>query len=280
MKNYFFLLFVCVVGISCSKLNKDEPIPCYIRINTINLLTNYPSQGSSTNKFTDAWVYVDDKIIGIFELPVVFPVIATEGIHEIKIRAGIKNNGVNNTRVVYPVCDYYTTNTYLFTDSVIVLNPTVTYFPTTTFKWLEDFEGASLSFTKAASSDTIIKAGTSEVFEGLKSGLVELGANDNYFEAISNQSYSLPASGRPVYLEFNYHATQSFEVGVYVNNASIQASAIVLNPTESWNKMYLHLTPIISSSNYTGPFKIYFKINKSTSDGAKLLLDNIKLVHS
>jgi len=53
-------------------INPAEPIPSYIHIDKIDLTTDYSSQGTSSNKITDAWIYVDNELIGAFEMPVTF----------------------------------------------------------------------------------------------------------------------------------------------------------------------------------------------------------------
>ena len=83
-----------VTIISCEKANIDE-MPCYININDIELEENI------TNNITDAWVYIDDNLQGVYELPANFPVLAN-GKHKLRIKAGIKDNGIASTRITYP----------------------------------------------------------------------------------------------------------------------------------------------------------------------------------
>ena len=76
---------------SCQKFEGDQTIPAYVRIDTVLFTADYVTQGSSTHKITDAWVYVDDQLIGVYELPSTFPVLAS-GKHKLEIRVGIKLN--------------------------------------------------------------------------------------------------------------------------------------------------------------------------------------------
>lgn len=75
-------------------------MPSYLYIEKIGLNTQY-EQGTASHKITDAWVYVDETLIGAFELPATIPIL-TEGLKKITIRPGIKLNGISNTRAIYP----------------------------------------------------------------------------------------------------------------------------------------------------------------------------------
>src|SRR3954471_3898254 len=99
-KIYFYLTaFTGACLLAFSGCNKEEPIPVYVHIEKISLVANPDGfvnsvtgdEGSLSSKISDAWVYVDEQLVGCFELPVTFPVLA-EGTHTVKIRAGIKVN--------------------------------------------------------------------------------------------------------------------------------------------------------------------------------------------
>ena len=86
-------LFLLIL-LSCEKVDTNT-IPGFIKINDISLNSNI-----STN-ITDAWVYIDDNLQGVYELPTNFPILE-EGIHKLRIKAGIKDNGIGGTRIPYP----------------------------------------------------------------------------------------------------------------------------------------------------------------------------------
>ena len=95
MKKYSILfLIICIV--SCNKDNNE--VPCYISIDDIQV--NEYANSAGTN-VTDAWVYINDNLQGVYELPARFPVLA-QGKQKLRIRAGIKDNGIAATRVAYP----------------------------------------------------------------------------------------------------------------------------------------------------------------------------------
>jgi hypothetical protein len=100
----FLLLQALVFSMitSCDKFEGDQTIPSYLAIDTIFLENNnLIEEGELTHNFTDVWVYVDDQLIGAFELPAVVPVLVT-GYHKLALYAGIKLNAISGTRVQHP----------------------------------------------------------------------------------------------------------------------------------------------------------------------------------
>lgn len=295
MKNvyyYCFFFFLISVLTSCEIYNPKEPIPAYIRIKKFDL-TSTSTQGTNSHKITDAWVYVDEELIGCFELPTRLPVLKN-GIHRVKIRAGIKVNGISATRTPYPFYTNYELDVNLVEGQVIELNPIVSYISNTQFSFIEDFEGTGhIFYPRPLGTDTVIKITTipSEVFEGSGSGIVGLNYSNNirFFEAITdpNTQYVLPASGSPVFLEINYKCDYPFSIGLYgytysgttLTNTQ-QVTAIQVNNSSSWNKMYVYLSPIITSSIGASKYSVFIgTLNNTGQSIATIQIDDIKLVH-
>mgnify|MGYP001300362070 CR=1 FL=1 len=65
MNRIIIIIIILSSIISCTK--EDNNIPAYIKIDNITLNDN------STHKITDAWVYIDDNLQGVYELPANFP---------------------------------------------------------------------------------------------------------------------------------------------------------------------------------------------------------------
>ena len=278
-KNYTYIFLLTILS-SCELINnKEEKIPSYLHIDKINLNTDYSLQGSNASEITDAWVYVDDQTIGVFELPVTFPILA-EGTHEIKIKAGIKNDDINTIRVPYTFYDYYTATINLLKDSVIKINPSVNYTPYSTFDWREDFEGAAFSIVDTSGTDTVMKFNTVSQFEGNKCGEVNLDAAKTYYLGKSASTFTLPQGGSSVWLELNYTSNNQFGVGIYSSNISSPQLLLVVNPSDVWNKIYIELTPATSNAGNINPFCVFINMTKSYNVSApRLLIDNIKLLH-
>src|ERR1017187_10151763 len=126
---YITLLSIIIMLPSCHLFEPSSGIPSYLQIDSIGLtITNPLLQGSSSHKITDAWVYVDEQLLGVFQLPAKLPVLAS-GIHAIDIKAGIEINGIASSRGYYPFYTVFSQNVNLITDSVVTIKPVVSYFP-------------------------------------------------------------------------------------------------------------------------------------------------------
>lgn len=286
---YLLLMFFLY---SCSTIfHPEAEIPSYISIEKIDLTVSDPYiQGTASHKIIDAWVYINDDLQGVYEMPAVFPVLKSGKI-SLKVRAGIKDNGISLLRAPYPFFDFYTPGSLeLFPDSVVKVNPAVTYSSSAEFAWIEDFEDPGITIDSVYPSFLKIKRTTNsaEVFEGGASGFVALDAANYIFKGESNASFTLPQGGTYVYLEINYKTTASISVTVISNNPTGKAEelALVITPTNKsgaaeWNKIYVNLTSEVSGYPSASDYKIAFYSN-ITDEGlssAEIYLDNIKLVH-
>ena len=97
---FSLLLLMDFLYSSCQKTFKAET-PSYLNIEKIDLLISNASQGTVSNKISDAWVFADDNFLGVYEMPATFPVLIN-GVHSLKIIPGIKDNGIAASRVQYP----------------------------------------------------------------------------------------------------------------------------------------------------------------------------------
>lgn len=280
--------FVFIVFFSsCDKFDSDQTIPAYIQIDTIVLVGN-PAliEGSLSNNITDAWVYINDQLLGTYEMPVIFPVL-DEGKVKVTIRAGIKLNGIAATRSPYPFYKQVTLeNVKLAPDSITKLNISTSYIDDTEFAWIEAFEFANISLDTTAKSKVGIHetlSGSPLTFEGLHSGIVELSSEDDFFECATYNSYVLPQLGKPVFLEVNYKTTNVFTIGVFEQTGSqiIQTPILNINTSEIWKKIYVNLTPTVSGSVNALDFKIFIgAIVDESLNESQILLDNIKLIYN
>ena len=279
----FFLAFVISL-FSCNIINPVEPIPSYIKISSYEFV-NTPNlnTGSLSNKITDAWVYIDNDPVGVFELPFTIPVLK-EGLHSIKIRPGIMQNGIASTRIEYPFYADYDTTINFAAEETHTIFPVFAYKSNTKFSLLEDFEGSGLKLETSNASDTTLKhiKNNPIVFEGTGCGAGFLDDENILFEIVSSENLSLPKNS-PVYLELNYRNETDFSCGVYANEpgqTNQYSSGLSINPSENWNKIYVDMGLAIGSSLNASNYKLYIGALK-TPDGTvkSIYLDNVKLVH-
>ena len=289
IKEYFYQLstftLLATSIVSCEIINPDEEIPSYIHIDTINVIITDPVQGSASHKISDAWVYLDENLIGAFELPVTLPILAS-GKHNIKIRAGIKLNGITASRVFYPFYDFYSQEIDLKLTKIDTLKPAVNYFSSAIFAWKEDFEDSGFKIEKLSGSDTAITLinDPSLVFEGNSCGAIFLDENKKIFKgsSLSSTPLNLPKGGFPVFLEMNYKNNQRFHVGIIAVHPSYKSEVVVLtlNPSENWNKIYINLTNDVSNNvGATGYYLFLYAEKESSVSYPAIYLDNLKIIH-
>lgn len=272
------LLLVFLAG--CEKNDRQE-IPSYIHIDSFTLEGNESlDEGSLSHNITDAWVYVNNKFIGVFELPATFPVL-DEGSSEILIKPGIKMNGIASTRVPYPFyTDYQEEGVFLEKEKVDTLHPAVSYKDSIRMPLKESFEDTALNIS-AKESDTNILIDDIHPFEGNGSGKIVLEGDRILFEAVSDTNYQLPIQGEPVFLELNFKTNVDVNTGLYevAAEGELQKPVVILNPTEQWKKIYINFTNIIGSSYPTRNFRLYLSIFRQEDSRAEVYLDNLKVIH-
>ncbi len=282
-----FLLFGTIATALLSACNDDnlEPgIPAFIQVEYFNLQTNYSQQGTNSHKITDVWVFANDQTIGVFELPATIPILKS-GSGKLRLEAGIKLNGIKTTRVNNTFFEPVIIEPFNFiADSIVTLNPTVTYRTQNVYVWMEDFESGSISIdtTRLLSKANIVLSPIDDAFEGSFSGLIELTTENNIFEAASFESFVLPASGKPVFLEMNYKNEYTFSVGIFSQSTGeiIKKEIIYLSPQEDWNKIYINLTEKLLESQNAIDYKIFFRtVLPANMESASIYLDNIKLMY-
>jgi hypothetical protein len=281
--HYFCLLWFLVAVSSCEKFSGDQTIPAYLGIDSIYLSTDYYTQGTASQRITDAWVYVDDEFLGAYELPARLPVLKS-GKHSLKIWPGVKKNGIAATRVSYEFYNPVTREVTFVLDSTTntgVLKST--YQSTALFVWKEDFEDVSLTLDTTNRSSAYIQRtdpSSALTFEGNHSGMVMMDSIHDFFECQTHAEYAIPAS--PVFLEMNFNTSNSVVVGLFTYGSTTlyQTPVITLNPTNGqWKKIYIDLTNTLYA--YTGmtSYRVYFNAFKDAGlKQSTILFDNFKVV--
>ena len=265
----FIFLFIFI---SCEK---DDKIPSYLKVNNVNL--NYNQNfGSITENITDVWVYIEDNLQGVYEIPVEFPVLE-EGIKNIRLKAGIKANGIASTRIQYPFYSSFLDTINLVKDETIEIFPTFSY--NDAFDAIiEDFENSGTTVDSTISSEidfTIVNEDENKyAFAEIVSPLIN-------FE-IATQDLTLPQQGAPVYLELDYKSSTEFLVGMYINYPQdvVKSELVWVTSKQDWNKIYINLTQTVSESIGAQSFKVFFNMRRNDpSSNEEISLDNIKVLY-
>ena len=263
-------LFTLLILFSCQKEENSNTIPTYLKIDAITL-----DENNTTTSITDAWVYIDDQLQGVYELPAIFPVLETNN-KTLRIKAGIKSNGIASSRIAYPFFASFI-DTVLFTpNQTITVNPTVSYVDSLDF-WLEDFESGLILDTDSLSFSIDNLNGIDN-----KYGKITLQDSMLLSEITTFELPYLPQTGAPVFLELDYKCNTEFLVGVYVNfpQSVLQKDLLWINLKDDWNKIYINLTSTISEAVGAEYFKVFIGMKRDFSlEKNELYFDNVKLVY-
>ncbi len=269
-----------------SGCRKSDAVPAYLVIPAVGL-TATDAQGGSTSRITDVWVSVNDKDLGVWELPARVPVIA-EGPQRIRVAAGVKKNGAYDDRVQYPYYTAWQGTAELSPERSTTIDAQVQY--TGANIWAERFDEVGNLLNTTTDSDTSLILYNPDEHPGVSrdgttcAGFV-LEPGREHIQLYTDQDFG-PAFG-PVYLELDYRTNVNFTVGyTYVQSGTtVFEPRIVLVPTGSggntvWNKVYIDVTTYF---NVTSVSNRDFFIQADLPSGqasANVYLDNFKLVRA
>ena len=272
MKKFTYFLILLIFS-SCEKDN-DDGIPTYLKINNIEL------SGGFTSNITDAWVYINGQLQGVYELPAKFPVLE-KGNTNIKVYAGIKNNGIASQRVIYPFYSSDTINKVLTVNSTTVIDPIVNIKENIGDGVYVDFESThSFNFD----------AGFQKVISDEEGNYGSLSLSDSDSMLITEINYedfplnfdNVPQQGSPTYMELDYRSNTAFLIGVYINYPNlptVEMGLIWVNTKEDWNKIYIDLTQTLSEAINSESFSVFIRMQRDSLDENRLDFDNLRVIH-
>lgn len=285
------LLLFAVIGLLASSCVKNNPDPSWLEVTEWTLEANGLNnvEGELTHNFTDAWVYVDNKLIGVFEVPFKIPLLLS-GNSEIKLYPTVHNNGISATKKIYPFVEPYIIDAELVKNQTLTINPVTKYYTQTQFQIWDFEDGGNIGFEEtpqslahiSQSNDPAIK----QWFNGNQFGRIDLDGTNYYWQASTNINMTLPQNGAEVYLEVDYHNTSNIVTGVIafessnvVSNINVQMNAQDPSTVE-WKKIYIDMKTIVSGSVNANYFRNSFEaILPDTLSTGQINIDNIKVVH-
>ena len=271
----------------CSMMDPNQDIPNYLIVPEMSFVPG-EDQGTSSTNITDLWVYSATDVVGIFPLPAIVPILPEDADGSpVTLLAGIRENGISNSRAPYP---FYTVVEHMVTGAPgtrDTLYPSIEWVENVRFMPVEDFENSNVFGSLVAGSGMERTGAEGAVFEGGKSGRIEVNANAPLVRVRTvEQEYELEG-GLPAFLEFDYRCDQSFAVGLYGfrDGQETKHLTLVINPTEDiggavvWNKLYVDLASNITAQGPADHFEVYFEcILEAGRDAGSVGLDNLRIL--
>ena len=260
---------------SCRKIPNDG-IPSYIRVDSVIVLTSTNLFGSASHNISNVWVDVAGENMGTYEVPVTFPVL-NDGKLKATFQAGIRQNGIGATRIIYPFYLPDTVTLDLLATQETAFIPNFEYVPGTDMKYHEDFDFLS-------SIGGVDRVDTGNVFEGPGSGLIYMDTALNVTSVVATSTtFDIPTTPPgPVFIELDYRNDAVFSVGMQAIDEfgfPVSFEKVFIPARDEWNKIYINVSEEV---NFIRGTDYQIRIETAlTGDKTKahVYLDNIKLLH-
>lgn len=288
MNSVRFIVFVFIVLPLLFSCVKNNPDPSWLRVNDWDLVANIAlsgEEGELTEKITNAKVYVNDELIGIFETPFRIPLLSS-GESVIRLDPVVINNGISATKKVYPFTNFYQETVTLVQNDTVVISPVTSYKTNANF-WIEDFEDINISIENdpnTSLANLILSNESLNAFNGNYYGKVMLNESDSTWVAYTLDQLPIP-KGVDSYLEIDYYNTNDVYQGlIYVSPSGIQDNVNIRMNAQApesavWKKMYIELRELVTASPIQSTFLQSFQANLDAGDTEGLIcLDNIKVI--
>ncbi len=289
-----FILGILLLPFVFSCEGKREATPTYLHIEEIGFnYDNISTLGNGGTAITDAWVYNNDNLLGVFELPATIAITA-EGAQSVTIRGGIKLNGISATREFYAYYQPWNSDIELSPLDTTTIEPVVRYWTNTGISFYESFEDAVLKIDTSTVSDVGIdrtKVENEPDYIDRYVGKVVMTSSEPGFKAYNKSLFQVPTeSGTPIYLEIDYKCNQEFTVGALVQEPGLgitESRIITLRSTADeegvlqWKHVYVDLTDYFLGKETASGFGFSFTAYYTSENPEGLIyLDNVKVVNA
>ena len=283
----FIVSIICssVILFSCVKNNQE---PSWLEVNDWVLESNLSlsgEEGELSQRITNAKVFVNDQLIGIFETPFRIPLL-TSGTSKIQVYPVVINNGISATKKVYPFVDSYIDYVELTPNQTVQIDPVTRYKSNVNF-WIEDFEDINIAIENDPNTSLANLQLSNEAlteYNGNYYGKVILNETDSTWVAYTTDPLPIP-KGVDSYLEIDYYNTNDLYQGLISRTQSEQQNNvnIRMNAQEPesvvWKKLYIELNELVTASPNLSEFLQSFVANLDADDTEGFVyLDNIKVV--
>lgn len=281
---YFVILAMAILTSACELINPSEEVPAFLYITPFEFTTNPGTEGSASANITEVWVTVNGDFLGVYPLPASVPVLAT-GLTEVRLDAGIHDNGIRSTPNIYPYYEPFIREVELASNETDTLRPSTGYRSNVRFAFIEDFENGNRIFTEQIEGQNGLTSTNDVIFEGNQSGELTLTIANDLVQLGTAQIYAGLTDASPlVYLEMDYKSDVPVVWGVRGFNSN-NAGSVVLQPgfreRSDWNKIYFDLSLLVLEGNFLGHrivLQAALPVGSSLEE-AKVYLDNVKLIH-
>lgn len=287
MKYLYPLLFIFIFFTSC----QDDLTPSWLSVEKVNFITNEAVEGPNSHHIVDAWVYIDNQSMGVWEIPFRMPVLE-EGEHTVLIIPGIELNGITSSRTTNAFYETYTATINLQKEMTTTIVPTFKYKSVTKIIARDDFEDTGVILNPNTSEDStkfeiISKTDYPSIVKyGNNCGRLTISSLDTVVKVISD--LNIPVVKNKMYLELDYLGTNSFTIGI-INKPSTAVSndqgpfvGAYKTDTEKyeWKKLYIPISEQVNLNPFAKFFEFYiYALLDSGNETGVIYIDNLKIVY-
>ncbi len=272
-----------VTVLSCGITDNDQPIPYYLDLKDV-VVFEPNSEIPATHKITDVWVISDnEQIQGVYPLPAKVPIQWADKETKITILPGIRNNGMNDTPVLYPFLENVEMTLIPEKLKTYTIPLNFRYRDNCKFSVDEGFEESNIfNFYYDPDNTTKLEVTGEESRSGIKSGKVTLSQSGTFTEVGTGIQVLRGQNLRgKSYVEFDYKGEGEIAVGIAKTLGTVIRGEYVLYvPARSeWNRIYVDLTDKTSPNDYDSYRLILAFAKTGFSEESKIYIDNFKHIH-
>lgn len=294
MPNFRTLLLLCAALMGWSACtDQQELIPAYVRIEPFVVDAG---GDAAWHKITDGWLYVNGEFLGAYTLPAEVPVLA-EGLSEVLVFPGVKENGITGTPNIYPILTRYDQDYTLVPGQSVTVRPNATYNDDVKFPWPIErgsFDAGATSTLTLENRDQDEAINLELTSDGAFSGrslLLQVDTAHRLMQ-VATELVSLPATfAREVWMEMHYRNDLPFTlylIGRDITGSEVPVPVFQFNPREdgNWNKIYINLTESLITLQDYDQYRLLFQLSLQPdiqgnlpATAGKVYIDNIRLAH-
>jgi len=276
------IVYILTILSSCGLNDNAAPLPYYLDlknpvVSTVDLVSE------DTHRITDVYVFEDNQIIGVYPLPAKIPIIYKKDKVNIRILAGVRNNGFQDTPIFYPFYRAINKEINPVANETSIIDLDFSYMPNAKISINENFESTDgFSLDLDNKPNTSLTLTTEEASLGQSCAFAILSGEQLYFEVASNSGVRAGENaGGASYLEFDYKGEGEIAVGILkIFRGQVTVQWVLFVPgKDDWNRIYVELTNKLSSRDYD-EYRIAFAFRKTgISSSPKIYIDNVKHLH-
>ncbi len=276
MRDSFFIAIAIILfsASGCEIINPEEPIPAYLKIDTLNFDAS-SHFSSNSHKIKDIWVYINGDHAGTYEMPFTVPIIA-DGVTQVRLIPGVNKDGIKSLHMFHPYLSNLDTSMVINPGETLELTPTYTYLNNFTSILNEDFESPIVIFESAETTVPTLAQTSSILLDGNESGVLYSTEANQEMKIISTKEVEYNVRTFAPVLEISYQSSIEFNVGVEVDN--IENYESVLRPTNGvTGKVYIDFSDEMNVFSSDAKYKVYME-GVSTEVGDYIAIDNVRLL--